>query len=404
MPSIGRLLAAQIGYQARLLASGRAITIGIGFPIILLIASHQSHTQTTDADVAQYAVFGLTLTAWNTYGVRLVAAREAGILKRWWATPLPRWCYFLGRILATVAVATVAGAATVAAGVLLYNTHLTVSGALGALVAFVLGSFAWAAAATALTAVIPTIEAAAPTFLVTYFPVIIISGVFGAISEPHWLSTIASYLPAQPLAHAVGIALGHTAGHTWLPHATSPCSQFGLSQGWLSPSSPSAGSRTGPPKNGRPVPHGGPATSTRTAASATAVPRRRPPPHPCSSSRPRRAMPDHWSDSEPVVRMLAGRWTLAVLGELRRGGRRYQDLHTALNRISHKVLTDTLRRAERDGLVTRHVDRNRVETATLYELTDLACSLEDSLRVLSCWANRNWAGVETARRSWDERR
>jgi predicted alpha/beta-hydrolase family hydrolase len=31
------------------------------------------------------------------------------------------------------------------------------------------------------------------------------------------LSTIASYLPAQPLAHAVGIALGHTAGHSWLP-------------------------------------------------------------------------------------------------------------------------------------------------------------------------------------------
>jgi ABC-2 type transport system permease protein len=217
MPSIGRVLAAQIGYQARLLASGRAVTIGIGLPIILLIASHQSHTHTTDADVAQYAVFGLTLTAWNTYGVRLVAAREGGILKRWWATPLPRWCYFLGRILATVAVATVAGAATVAAGVLLYNVHLTVSGALGALMVFVLGSFAWAAVATALTAIVPTLEAAAPTFLVTYFPVIIISGVFGAISEPHWLSTIASYLPAQPLAHAVGIALGHTAGHAWLP-------------------------------------------------------------------------------------------------------------------------------------------------------------------------------------------
>jgi ABC-2 type transport system permease protein len=217
MPSVGRLLAAQVSYQARLLASGRAITIGIGFPIILLIASHQSHTQTTDADVARFAVFGLTLTAWNTYGVRLVGAREAGILKRWWATPLPRWCYFLGRILATVVVATIAGAATVAAGVLLYHTHLTVSGALGAIVAFIFGSLAWAAAATALTAAVPTLEAAAPTFLVTYFPVIIISGVFGPVSEPQWLSTLASYLPAQPLAHAVAGALGHTAGHSWLP-------------------------------------------------------------------------------------------------------------------------------------------------------------------------------------------
>ena len=162
-------------------------------------------------------MFGLTLTAWNTYGVRLVAAREAGVLKRWRATPLPRWCYFLGRIVATVVVAVAAGAATVAAGVLLYGTHLTVSGALGALVAFVLGGFAWAATATALTAVIPTVEAAAPTLMLTYFPVIIISGIFGAISEPHWLATIASYLPAQPLAGAVASSLQHTAGHPLFP-------------------------------------------------------------------------------------------------------------------------------------------------------------------------------------------
>ena len=92
MPSAGRLLAAQIGYQARLLASGRAITIGVGLPVILLIASHGNRAQTSAADVAGYAAFGLTLTAWNTYGVRLVAAREAGVLKRWRATPLPRWC------------------------------------------------------------------------------------------------------------------------------------------------------------------------------------------------------------------------------------------------------------------------------------------------------------------------
>jgi ABC-2 type transport system permease protein len=217
MPSVGRLLAAQVSYQARLLASGRAITIGVGLPVILLIASHGQHSNTSATGIAGYAAFGLTLTAWNTYGVRLVAAREAGVLKRWRATPLPHWCYFLGRILATVVVAVLAGAATVAAGVLLYGTHLTVSGALGALAAFILGAFAWAATATALTALIPTVEAAAPTLMLTYFPVIIISGIFGAINEPHWLATIASYLPAQPLVHALGSSLGHTAGHALLP-------------------------------------------------------------------------------------------------------------------------------------------------------------------------------------------
>jgi ABC-2 type transport system permease protein len=120
-------------------------------------------------------------------------------------------------VAATVVVATVAGAATVVAAVLLYHTHLTVSDALGTLVAFVLGAFAWAATATALTAAIPTVEAASPTLMLTYFPVIIVSGLFGSISEPHWLSTIARFFPAQPLADAVATALAHTGGHPLLP-------------------------------------------------------------------------------------------------------------------------------------------------------------------------------------------
>jgi DNA-binding HxlR family transcriptional regulator len=114
-------------------------------------------------------------------------------------------------------------------------------------------------------------------------------------------------------------------------------------------------------------------------------------------------MAENWLDSEPVVRLLAGRWTLAVLDELAREGRRYQDLHMALGDISHKVLTDTLRRAERDGLVARTVDRSRIETATLYQLTDLAHLLAEPLTALACWANRNWDEVEAARRGWNER-
>jgi len=52
-------------------------------------------------------------------------------------------------------------------------------------------------------------------------------------------------------------------------------------------------------------------------------------------------------------------------GRVGREGRRYQDLYGALDGISHKVLTETLRRAERDGLVGRHLDEDRIETATL---------------------------------------
>jgi DNA-binding HxlR family transcriptional regulator len=71
------------------------------------------------------------------------------------------------------------------------------------------------------------------------------------------------------------------------------------------------------------------------------------------------------------------------LAELAPGGRRYQDLHDALDGISHKVLTETLRRAERDGLIARHVDGERIETATLYELTDLGRSLDAPLAAMT---------------------
>jgi ABC-2 type transport system permease protein len=217
LPGAGRLLLAQIRYQALLLAGGRAVVIGVGLPVLLLIASNTRYAHPGAPQVAAYAVFGLTLTAWNTYGVRLVAAREAGVLKRWRATPLPRWCYFLGRVTATVIVAGLAGAATIIVGVLLYHTRLSTEAALGALAALVLGGFAWAATATALTAAIPTVEAAAPTLMLTYFPAVIISGVFGSISEPHWLYTIATYLPAQPLIGAVTSSLRHAAGTPLLP-------------------------------------------------------------------------------------------------------------------------------------------------------------------------------------------
>jgi DNA-binding HxlR family transcriptional regulator len=104
-----------------------------------------------------------------------------------------------------------------------------------------------------------------------------------------------------------------------------------------------------------------------------------------------------------VVGLLMGRWTLKVLTELSEGGRRYQDLHDALGGISHKVLTDTLRRAERDGLVMRHVDARRIETATLYRLTDLGRSLDEPLAALDEWSASYWDQVEAARQHWNQR-
>lgn len=114
-------------------------------------------------------------------------------------------------------------------------------------------------------------------------------------------------------------------------------------------------------------------------------------------------MTNRWQSAHRLVQMLDGRWTLAVLAELAAGGRRYQELHEALDGISHKVLTETLRRTECDGILTRHVDPGRVETATLYQLTKLGKSLAEPLAALDRWSETNWHLVELARRQWNQR-
>jgi DNA-binding HxlR family transcriptional regulator len=111
-----------------------------------------------------------------------------------------------------------------------------------------------------------------------------------------------------------------------------------------------------------------------------------------------------WTAGRPLIDLLSGRWTLPVLSLLGAGARRYQDLDDALPGVSHKVLTETLRRAERDGLLARQIDRRRVGTATLYQLTPLGRSLQIPLACLQRWVEENWHDVETARRHWSRRR
>jgi DNA-binding HxlR family transcriptional regulator len=114
-------------------------------------------------------------------------------------------------------------------------------------------------------------------------------------------------------------------------------------------------------------------------------------------------MHNRWQLPQQLVRLISGRWTLAVLAELSDQGRRYQDLHKALDGISFKVLTDTLRRAERDGSVVRHLDPGRVDAATLCQLTDLGRSLEEPRTALARWSEIDWANTEAARRRWTRR-
>ena len=111
-----------------------------------------------------------------------------------------------------------------------------------------------------------------------------------------------------------------------------------------------------------------------------------------------------WRSAALFAQLIAGRWTLPVLKALSTEGRRYQELHDALDGVSYKVLTEALRRAERDGLITRRLDGGRIETATLYELTETGRSLVIPLAALGNWVDNRWESVQAAREQWDSLR
>lgn len=86
--------------------------------------------------------------------------------------------------------------------------------------------------------------------------------------------------------------------------------------------------------------------------------------------------------------LFATRWTAVVVYALRDGPMRPSDLRAGIGGISHKVLTDTLRRLERAGLVLRHRYAEappRVE----YELTGPGVELLDPINALGGWAHRH---------------
>lgn len=210
LPAIPTLIAGQIRYQLRLLmAAPGALIIGIGLPVILLVAAQARHSgQAELVSLASFTIFGLTMTAFNTHGIRLIAAREAGVLRRWRASPMPPSCYFISQILTASLFATFTGAATFVLGMLYYRSHVTGAGAALGIIALLLGALAWSSLATALTGIVPRVEVAQPTFILVYFPIVIISGALGGIQHlPGWLATMASYLPAEPLVDALRHAL-----------------------------------------------------------------------------------------------------------------------------------------------------------------------------------------------------
>ncbi|AFV91142.1 Transcriptional regulator [Acidipropionibacterium acidipropionici ATCC 4875] len=104
--------------------------------------------------------------------------------------------------------------------------------------------------------------------------------------------------------------------------------------------------------------------------------------------------------SRTVLRRLTDRWTPLIVTVLSGGSRRFGQVRDEVGGITAKVLTQTLRSMERDGLVTRSITAS-VPARVDYELTELGRSLIEPIQVLRGWAEAHASQVLDARASWD---
>jgi DNA-binding HxlR family transcriptional regulator len=106
--------------------------------------------------------------------------------------------------------------------------------------------------------------------------------------------------------------------------------------------------------------------------------------------------------SRKLLDRIADKWVALVVKSLGDGPKRYSEVSHQLAGVSQKMLTQTLRSLERDGLLTRTVTPS-VPVRVDYELTPLGESLAGVLGQLKMWAEQHMPEVDRARTDYDAR-
>ncbi|MEV5139862.1 helix-turn-helix domain-containing protein [Streptomyces syringium] len=103
----------------------------------------------------------------------------------------------------------------------------------------------------------------------------------------------------------------------------------------------------------------------------------------------------------PGRRCRRGTRSVYVVVELASGMRRFKELQRAIpDGISQRMLTLTVRRLERDGLVARTVDPT-IPPQDEYELTEMGHSLSHLVKTLADWSIAHRPAIAASRAAWD---
>jgi DNA-binding HxlR family transcriptional regulator len=111
---------------------------------------------------------------------------------------------------------------------------------------------------------------------------------------------------------------------------------------------------------------------------------------------------DRFCPARLILDHLADKWAVLIVVRLASGTMRFAELRRAIDGISQKMLTVTLRDLERDGLVLRKLYAS-VPPKVEYSLTPLGSSLVDKVNELCTWSEAHSAEVVKARERFDRR-
>jgi DNA-binding HxlR family transcriptional regulator len=101
-----------------------------------------------------------------------------------------------------------------------------------------------------------------------------------------------------------------------------------------------------------------------------------------------------------ILDRIGDRWTVLIIGVLGDGDARFSELRRRIDGISQKMLTQTLRGLERDGLVDRTVHLE-VPVRVEYALTDAGRTLLGPLGALQDWAVEHLGDVSASQDAYD---
>ena len=207
-----RLAGWQLLYEQRSFWRNRARAFfALGFPLVLLVtfcSLNRHATVSTRDGIPLDAVFlpgilayGVVMATFTNLAVETARLRDAGVLKRMQATPLPTWAYLAGRIGSAVAVALVIAAATLTVGAAAYDVHVQATALAGLALALIAGTACFTALGVGVVRIIPNADAAPAVVNALILPLTFISGVWGPNDgEPALLAHIAKLFPLEHLA------------------------------------------------------------------------------------------------------------------------------------------------------------------------------------------------------------